>query len=134
MVRTPLPLQCGNMPIGGKSIVAVACGPSRKQQGSPRFFLLTHATFDKKRHCVTVITTSCRAVWTGENTTAERCRAWGRATAVPKRWPIFFQDGRAQGERAINPRLNDPTFWSSRADEVRAITEQLEDQARKELM
>jgi hypothetical protein len=30
--------------------------------------------------------------------------------------------------------LNDPTFWSSRADEVRTIAEQLEDQARKELM
>ena len=30
--------------------------------------------------------------------------------------------------------LNDPTFWSSRADEARTIAEQLEDHARKELM
>ena len=61
----------------------------------------------KKRHCVTAITTPYLAIWAGP------------------------ADSRG---RAINSRLNDPAFWSSRADEIRTIAEQLQDHARTELM
>jgi hypothetical protein len=44
------------------------------------------------------------------------------------------RSGGLKGERAINFNLNDPTFWSSRAAEVRTIAEQLEDHARRELI
>ena len=46
----------------------------------------------------------------------------------------LLENWQAREGRAINSKLNDPKFWSSRADEARTITEQLEDQGRKELM
>jgi hypothetical protein len=47
---------------------------------------------------------------------------------------IWVGPADSKGERAINFNLNDPTFWSSRAAEVRTIAEQLEDHARRELI